>query len=89
MSQDQNQYENETCEGCVMFRGKGRACAGNPVMPAGPDRIFRYSAICDDFAPSVECRKVRALEEVAGSLLWIGYVQGGGRHPPVETPGDQ
>lgn len=57
--------DNETCEACVLFQGDGRSCAGHPSMPPGDDRVFRYSAICQDFSRSLLCRQVQSLERIA------------------------
>jgi len=75
------EYENETCEGCTLFRGNGRSCTGSPTVPAGDDRVFRNGAICDDFAPSLDCRDVRASERTAGALVRLAD-----RFTPVVTP---
>jgi hypothetical protein len=58
-------YENETCEGCryyEMVNDLGLGCM-DPDTIVGKQMVdpgFR----CDHFAPSLECRKVRALESI-------------------------
>ncbi len=92
-------YENETCEGCVMMSdanegewdcchptGSGRYC----VSPHASDDQ------CDGFAPSLQCRQVRALERIAAKIneppmVFIPESSGGddltvscdGKHGPV------
>jgi hypothetical protein len=55
-------YENETCEGCKLFFITGDVdedvCMKNGNMAAPDGR-------CDQFTPSLLCRKVRALEKLA------------------------
>jgi hypothetical protein len=58
-------YENETCEGCIhLINGDGRSdchASDHPDYEGEVDRGLR----CDNFAPSLECRKVLALEKLA------------------------
>jgi hypothetical protein len=61
-------YDNETCEGCVYLSMNGSYCL-NPASPPDDlscDRV-RPCDRCGLFAPSLECRKVRALESIAAS----------------------
>lgn len=69
-----NQYKNETCEGCIHYLDD--ICdnienwvdypnvSGEPLKPI----IGEDSAICFRFRPSLECRKVRALERLVEEL---------------------
>ncbi len=66
------EYENETCEGCVHFdasdAGEGPYCWYHRKTHAVPFPVaagFRCDDP-DDLTPSLECRKVRALEKLAG-----------------------
>jgi hypothetical protein len=59
-------YENETCEGCV-WRGETRRPSG--VSCGGCTRCEDSDHdLPDHFAPSLECRKVRALERLASCV---------------------
>jgi hypothetical protein len=70
-------YENETCEGCVYFLGT--MCGGGntvekPYSGASGTRTERADCwkgtdSCEHFAPSLECRKVRALEVIARRVV--------------------
>lgn len=70
-------YENETCEGCRYF---WRGGDNDSCLLKGQGHATRKDVDwrCEDFEPSLQCRQVRALE-------WIGYIQAGGRMPPVES----
>jgi hypothetical protein len=68
----ENEYQNETCEGCLLFYpgADSQICtvkqepgAKRPVVKQypGPSR-------CDRFRPSLQCRQVRALEKAAEML---------------------
>ncbi len=66
-------YSRETCEGCLHFllpcsdenpyyclnHGKGTAS----------DFLLTPSHCCDQFAPSLQCRQVRALERIASAVI--------------------
>jgi hypothetical protein len=63
-------YENETCEGCVMlFNDIEREGEWQCHHPNGGYSVSPFpSEHCDGFTPSLECRKVRALEKLATSM---------------------
>jgi hypothetical protein len=66
-------YENETCEGCRFYREElvedtlHEVCLDFEMSRESgwPDMRDR----CDRFAPSIECRKVLALEELAACCV--------------------
>lgn len=62
-------YSKETCEGCVYWSAKTIKC-GHPDKTY-EDRSQPYMfpwERCDEFAPSLQCRQVRALEKIAERL---------------------
>jgi hypothetical protein len=58
-------YENETCEGCITTRSFGKC----PLVRKDEYELWcdakKATPACDSFTPSLECRKVRALERLA------------------------
>ncbi len=59
-------YENETCEGCAHY-----AILNERVTCTMNDEVVcpGYKATnCEEFTPSLECRKVRALERLAKAV---------------------
>lgn len=64
-------YENETCEGCVHLEldacGNQNNWVDSPNVGGAPLRpsVYDDSEGCLYFTPSLECRKVRALERIA------------------------
>jgi hypothetical protein len=69
-------YENETCEGCVHYEDDETCgCVENWVdspnvsgVPLRPE-ANADSERCENFKPSLECRKVLALEELAACCI--------------------
>jgi hypothetical protein len=65
-------YENETCEGCVWFMKRRNTssddeCQLNEGKPLKTHLMYGNDH-CPEFTPSLECRKVRALEHIAKSF---------------------
>jgi hypothetical protein len=64
-------YENETCLSCHFFRTEDRdifACANKTIVDEDLKGWPCNDDYCDQFTPSLECRKVRALEKLATSM---------------------
>jgi hypothetical protein len=57
-------YENENCEACTFY---ARHEFQHKCLQGNGSKLK-----CNDFHPSLECRKVRALEEIAAKLRVTG-----------------
>lgn len=55
-------YENETCASCLRWLETN--------CPKNDDDVNDSDPICPDFAPSIECRKVVALEALAKAVVY-------------------
>jgi hypothetical protein len=71
-------HDNETCEGCIYFALRDNPSWAKAVSEpwcSKQKKHWSYEApwpdsdySCDMYAPSLECRKVRALERIATLL---------------------
>jgi hypothetical protein len=78
----ENEYQNETCEGCLLFypgadsqictvERRNKTEALRPVVKQYPGPSH-----CDRFRPSLQCRQVRALERLSQLLDVVGRPDG-------------
>jgi hypothetical protein len=66
-----NDYESETCEGCTWLH-KLRCCHESREDASG--YVHWTDDRCEYFAPSLQCRQVRALERIGKAItpIWMG-----------------
>jgi hypothetical protein len=63
-------YENETCDACKHSCGDDPMYCDNDARDASNPEVARDYR-CPLFAPSLECRKVRALEKLADRVDFL------------------
>ena len=70
-----SEYKNETCGGCAWFSEfSGPSCT---KQDCETNSAYGGGHGCDHFTPSIQCRQVLALEEIAAAL------KGGPHHTAV------
>jgi len=78
-----NEYDGETCEGCVR-REWNIGLGGCSDCRRRPDNQESDHDLPDSFAPSLQCRQVRALEKLTALADCTGYA-GRGSLPVIWT----
>lgn len=56
------EYSGETCEGCVRFNNEG-------CLLVVDGRAYMHTDACERFKPTLECRKVRAMEKYKSGIM--------------------
>ena len=68
-----SEYENETCERCASYEAL-EAGYEDCTHPEGGHDVHAQLDACEHFTPSLQCRQVRALEQIDQHLNMLQAV---------------